>query len=135
LFSILWCTLLFSVEARADQWFVDGTGVTEGKTYHGHTVETTPPALFTSAIIGADKIGKDTIRVKMNDGRSYDAVMLGCWNLQSAHGYIFGKNWEMDAIFDQLMPGLPVYLLIGNNVEHNPGCVITKIIPVMIVNE
>lgn len=130
LFAILWIGFL-TMDAKADEL---GTG-SSNTTYHGHTIETAPMYLWTSNIIGADKLGKNAIRVKFKDGRSYDALMLGCFNLQSAHGYIFGKNWEMDAIFDQLMPGLPVYLLIDNRVEQTPGCVITEIIPVVIVNE
>jgi hypothetical protein len=150
LFAILWIGFL-SMDAKADhnednyekqKALIDMAN--DNTTYHGHTInphhdehlfDDTPMYLWTSNIIGADKLGKNAIRVKFKDGRSYDALMLGCFNLQSAHGYIFGKNWEMDAIFDQLMPGLPVYLLIDNRVEQTPGCVITEIIPVVIVNE
>tara|TARA_B110000967_G_C18749410_1_gene492016 strand:+ start:98 stop:598 length:501 start_codon:yes stop_codon:yes gene_type:complete len=140
LFAILWIGFL-SMDAKADhnednyekqKALIDMAN--DNKTYHGHTIESTPEMLWTSNIIGAEKLGRNTIRVKFNDGRSYDTIMVNCLGLELAHGYIFGKNWQMNAMFDQLMPGLPVYLLINNRVENN-GCVVSTVLPVVIVDE
>jgi hypothetical protein len=130
LFAILWLGLL-TTYAKAEE-----LGIEPGNTtYHGHTIETTPKMLWTSNIIGADKVGDNTIRVKFNDGSKYDAIMFHCYMLPFANGYVFGNNWASGAIMDRLESGLQIHILRDNKLHRNNGCIVDKVIHVVETNE
>lgn len=142
LFAVLWIGLLQTLEASP-------LGDLTNTTYHGHTVEEadiidytlldtspdepeTPVYLWTSNIIGADRIGDNLIRVKFNTGLSYDVTLINCWSMSWASGYVFGKNWQAEALFDRLEPGLDVLLFGNGRITSSPGCVVKTVTPVTI---
>ena len=88
--------------------------------------------LWTSNIIGADRMGDNLIRVKFNTGLSYDVTLVNCWNIKFATGYVFGKNWQAEALFDQLEPGLEVLTFSDGKIVSSPGCVVKQVVPVAI---
>lgn len=137
LFAILWLTFLtFSSGAEAHNHDV---------TWHGHTVSEEhmpsipgnelidtldavgPKPLYASNINGADRIGKNLLKVSFKDGTVAHVELLQCWNIQFANGYIFGKNWRSGSMLDRVKPGLQVFTLSGGKIHEWPGCTITRV--------
>ena len=125
LFAVLWIGLLQTLEAR--------TIIEDTETLEYTLLDPSQEVpLWTSNIIGADRMGDNLIRVKMNTGLIYDVTLFNCFNIKFATGYVFGKNWRADAVLDQLEPGLEVLTFSDGKIVSSPGCVVKQVVPVAI---
>jgi|TARA_B110000444_G_scaffold143555_1_gene134327 hypothetical protein len=124
---ILKIAIIISLPLMAAWAFADD----HNYTFHGHQidlVESSPP-VYTGTITDAKATGRDTIEIKVRDGRKFDLELNFCFDLQFAQGFVFGRQGNM-SYFNRVEPGLRIYTVSWGKISTSYPCWITKVTPI-----